>query len=69
LDHSTFHPTAQPVERNGAVTLNDRSAHVELKRRLPSEQAEPFRPDRADHLDELARKAVRWPSAEGREKT
>ena len=41
-------------------TLNDRSAHVELKRRLPSEQAEPFRPDRADHLDELARKAVRW---------
>ena len=41
-------------------TLNDRSAHVELKRRLPSEQADPFRPDRADHLDELARKAVRW---------
>jgi hypothetical protein len=33
---------------------------VDLKRRLPSERVEPFRPDRADHLDVLARKAVRW---------
>jgi putative DNA primase/helicase len=41
-------------------TLNDRSVKVELKRRLRSETAEPFRPDRADHLDVLARKAMRW---------
>jgi hypothetical protein len=33
---------------------------VDLKRRLPSEKAEPFRPDRADQLDVLARKAARW---------
>jgi putative DNA primase/helicase len=41
-------------------TLHDRSVIVDLKRRLPSEKIEPFRPDRADHLDVLARKAVRW---------
>jgi uncharacterized protein DUF3631 len=41
-------------------TLHDRAVTVDLKRRLPSEKVEPFRPDRADHLDVLARKAVRW---------
>src|SRR5262249_56752419 len=41
-------------------TLHDRSVTVDLKRRLPSEKAEPFRPDRADQLDVLARKARRW---------
>src|SRR5262249_17643995 len=41
-------------------TLHDRSVTVDLKRRLPSEKAEPFRPDRADQLDVLARKAARW---------
>jgi hypothetical protein len=41
-------------------TLHDRSVPVELKRRLAKEKVEPFRPDRADHLDELARKAARW---------
>jgi putative DNA primase/helicase len=41
-------------------TLHDRAVTVDLKRRLPSEKADPFRPDRADHLDVLARKAVRW---------
>jgi len=41
-------------------TLHDRAVSVELKRRMPSEKAEPFRPDRAGHLDVLARKAVRW---------
>jgi putative DNA primase/helicase len=41
-------------------TLHDRSVVVDLKRRLPSEKVEPFRPDRADHLDILARKAARW---------
>jgi uncharacterized protein DUF3631 len=41
-------------------TLHDRSIVLELKRRLPSEKVEPFRPDRAGHLDVLARKAARW---------
>jgi Protein of unknown function (DUF3631) len=41
-------------------TLHDRAVTVDLKRRLTSEKVEPFRPDRADHLDVLARKAVRW---------
>lgn len=41
-------------------TLQDRSVLISLKRRLPSEQIMPFRPDRADHLDLLARKAMRW---------
>src|SRR5215831_5405949 len=41
-------------------TLHDRSVTVDLKRRLVSEKAEPFRPDRADQLDVLARKAARW---------
>jgi hypothetical protein len=41
-------------------TINDRAVPVDLKRRLRSEPIEPFRPDRAGHLDELARKAARW---------
>jgi len=41
-------------------TLHDRAVSIELKRRMPTEKAEPFRPDRANHLDVLARKAVRW---------
>ena len=40
-------------------TLHDRSVEVDLKRRLRSEPITPFRPDRADHLDVLARKAAR----------
>jgi hypothetical protein len=41
-------------------TLHDRAVVIDLKRRLPSETIEPFRPDRAGYLDVLARKAVRW---------
>jgi putative DNA primase/helicase len=41
-------------------TLHDRAVTVDLKRRLRSEAIEPFRPDRADQLDVLARKAARW---------
>jgi putative DNA primase/helicase len=40
-------------------TLADRSVTVELKRKLPSEKAEPFRLDRTEHLD-LVRKIARW---------
>jgi putative DNA primase/helicase len=41
-------------------TLHDRSVPIDLKRRLKTEQIEPFRCDRAGHLDVLARKAARW---------
>jgi Protein of unknown function (DUF3631) len=41
-------------------TLHDRAVTIDLKRRLRSEQVEPFRPDRADSLDVLARRAARW---------
>lgn len=41
-------------------TLHDRSVAIDLKRRLRSEYVHPFRPDRAGHLDVLARKAVHW---------
>src|SRR5262249_41294209 len=41
-------------------TLHDRSVSIGLKRRLPTEQVEPYRLDRVDHLDVLARKAARW---------
>jgi hypothetical protein len=41
-------------------TLHDRAVGVALERRLPSETITPFRPDRAGHLDELARQAARF---------
>jgi putative DNA primase/helicase len=41
-------------------TLHDRAVVVDLQRRLPGEAVASFRPDRAGHLDELARRAVRW---------
>jgi putative DNA primase/helicase len=41
-------------------TLHDRAITIDLLRRRPNETIEPFRPDRADYLDALARKAARW---------
>jgi putative DNA primase/helicase len=41
-------------------TLHDRAVVIDLKRRLQSERIEPFRPDRAGHLDVLARQTARW---------
>jgi len=43
-------------------TIHDRAVSGELKRKLPSETKtiKSFRPDRADHLDVLARKQARW---------
>lgn len=46
-------------------TLHDHSVVIDLKRRLPNEPITPFRPDRAGHLDMLARQAARW----GRDRT
>jgi len=41
-------------------TLHDRAVTVELQRRRANETITPFRPDRADYLDVLARKTARW---------
>jgi Protein of unknown function (DUF3631) len=41
-------------------TLADRSVTIDLKRRLPGEAIEPFRIDRTEHLDTLARRIARW---------
>jgi putative DNA primase/helicase len=54
--------TAVAIALIGALpdTLHDRSVPIDLQRRRPNEKIMPFRPDRADHLDVLARKTVRW---------
>ena len=41
-------------------TLADRSIPIALQRRRADEQVEPFRADRASHLDMLARQTARW---------
>lgn len=41
-------------------TLADRSVPIELRRRRADELVEPFRFDRTEHLDQLARKVTRW---------
>lgn len=41
-------------------TLHDRSVVVNLKRRTPDETVRSFRLDRAGHLHDLQRKAMRW---------
>jgi uncharacterized protein DUF3631 len=41
-------------------TLHDRAVIIGLQRRRASETITSFRPDRADHLDVLARKMARW---------
>jgi len=41
-------------------TIADRSVPIELRRRRADEPVEPFRFDRTEHLDQLARKLARW---------
>jgi putative DNA primase/helicase len=41
-------------------TLQDRAILIRMRRRLPSEAITPFRADRTDDLNILARKAARW---------
>jgi Protein of unknown function (DUF3631) len=57
---NTFCPTVIALIGHLPDTLNDRAVTIDLKRRLRSEDVQPYRPDRADHLDALARKAARW---------
>jgi hypothetical protein len=56
----TFGAVAIALIGNLPDTLHDRSVVVDLKRKLKTETIAPFRPDRADALDVLARKAARW---------
>jgi putative DNA primase/helicase len=57
---STFGACAIALIGTLPSTLADRSIPVELSRRRPNEPVESFRPDRARHLDQLARQAARW---------
>jgi putative DNA primase/helicase len=41
-------------------TLEDRSISVRLRRSRRDETVQRFRPDRADHLEQIARMATRW---------
>jgi putative DNA primase/helicase len=57
---STYAPCAIALIGKLPSTVADRSVSIELRRRRPDEAMEPFRFDRMEHLDQLARKAVRW---------
>jgi Protein of unknown function (DUF3631) len=57
---STYSPCAIALIGKLPDTLHDRSVVIDLKRRLPSEEITPFRPDRAGDLDVSARKVARW---------
>ena len=57
---STYSACAIALIGKLPATLADRSVPIELRRRRADEPIEPFRFDRTDHLDQLARKAARW---------
>ena len=57
---STWAPTAISMIGKLPGTLHDRSLHIQLRRRKPSERVESFRADRASELGILGRKAARW---------
>jgi len=59
---ATYAPCAVALIGKLPPTLADRSVAIELRRRRSDEQIEPFRFDRTDHLDQLARKVARWAS-------
>ena len=62
---STFAACAIALIGKLPDTIHDRAVVVDLKRRLPSEPVEAFRLDRTAHLDDLARKLVRWAQDHG----
>ena len=57
---ATYAPCAVALIGKLPPTLADRSVSIELRRRRSDEPIEPFRFDRTDHLDQLARKVARW---------
>ena len=59
-EFSTYSACAIALIGKLPATLQDRSVPVELQRRLMDESVEPFRFDRAEHLDLLGRRLARW---------
>jgi uncharacterized protein DUF3631 len=57
---STWAPLAIAAIGKLPDTLEDRSITCRMVRRKPSERVESFRAGRTEHLDILARKAMRW---------
>jgi putative DNA primase/helicase len=57
---STYSPCAIALIGKLPETLADRSVSVDLRRRRPDEPIKPFRFDRTDDLDQLARMIRRW---------
>ena len=57
---STYSACAIAMIGKLPATLADRAVPIELRRRRSDEPIEPFRLDRAEHLDQLARKTARW---------
>lgn len=57
---STYAPCAIALIGKLPSTIADRSVSIELRRRREDEAIEPFRFDRTEHLDRLARQAARW---------
>jgi Protein of unknown function (DUF3631)/Bifunctional DNA primase/polymerase, N-terminal len=57
---STYSACAVALIGKLPATLADRSVSIELRRRRSDEPIEPFRFERTERLDQLARKAARW---------
>ena len=57
---STYSACAIALIGKLPATLADRSVPIGLRRRRADEAIEPFRLDRPEHLDQLARMAARW---------
>jgi putative DNA primase/helicase len=57
---STYSACAVALIGKLPPTVADRSLTVALRRRRMDEPIEPFRSDRTEHLDQLARKTTRW---------
>jgi hypothetical protein len=57
---STYSACAIALIGKLPATVADRSVSIELRRRRSDEPIEPFRFERTERLDQLARKAARW---------
>jgi putative DNA primase/helicase len=62
---STYSACAIALIGKLPATLADRSVPIELRRRRSDEPIEPFRFDRIERLDQLARKTARWAADNG----
>jgi putative DNA primase/helicase len=57
---STHAPCAIALIGKLPSTLDDRSVHIEMRRKIPDEKVASFRLGHTPDLDDLARKAARW---------